>query len=289
MDVDGEDVDPSNKKSKEGSGATAKPPPSAGSQAKPPTAVNLNLPIPGGRGQAAIVKVYDVEDGAFAVNDVIEFVGVLSLNPLLAQVPLEGTDDIFAQFERKELETKNPPASLVPRLHVVHHTKLSSWANPLLPKQLDLSAASLKAEAVACRAQLHSMLTKLLLGDSLAADYLICHLVSRVYHRRDVLCLGKFSLNLFNLPTAGNFTKRLATIFQLLTTKSHYLPMSVDLFNKGSFVPRKDYHENRLVSGLLQLSKGTHLILDETTMRDGQLTAGMVTNSILLKLTFYYN
>ena len=165
MDVDGEDVDPSNKKSKEGSGATAKPPHSAGSQAKPPTAVNLNLPIPGGRGQAAIVKVYDVEDGAFAVNDVIEFVGVLSLNPLLAQVPLEGTDDIFAQFERKELETKNPPASLVPRLHVVHHTKLSSWANPLLPKQLDLSAASLKAEAVACRAQLHSMLTKLLLGD----------------------------------------------------------------------------------------------------------------------------
>ena len=166
MDVDGEDVDPSNKKSKEGSGgATAKPPPSAGSQAKPPTAVNLNLPIPGSKGQAAIVKVYDVEDGAFAVNDVIEFVGVLSLNPLLAQVPLEGTDDIFAQFERKELETKNPPASLVPRLHVVHHTKLSSWANPLLPKQLDLSAASLKAEAVACRAQLHSMLTKLLLGD----------------------------------------------------------------------------------------------------------------------------
>ena len=131
----------------------------------------------------------------------------------------------------------------------------------------------------------NTMLTKLLLGDSLAADYLICHLVSRVYHRRDVLCLGKFSLNLFNLPTAGNFTKRLATIFQLLTTKSHYLPMSVDLFNKGSFVPRKDYHENRLVSGLLQLSKGTHLILDETTMRDGQLTAGLVTSSILLKLT----
>ena len=52
----------------------------------------------------------------------------------------------------------------------------------------------------------------------------------------------------------------------------------MDTFNKGSFVPRKDYHENRLVSGLLQLSAGTHLILDETTMADGQLTADGLRN-----------
>ena len=154
----------------------------------------------------------------------------MSSKHFLFQVPLEGMDDAFAQFERKELETKNPPASLVPRLHVVHHTKLPSWANPLLPSQQQQLTAdsSFKEEAAACHQQLHSLLTKLLLGDALAADYLICHLVSRVYHRpRDgVLCLGKFSLNLFNVPTVGNYTKRLATIVQLLTTRSHYLPMS---------------------------------------------------------------
>ena len=52
----------------------------------------------------------------------------------------------------------------------------------------------------------------------------------------------------------------------------------MDAFNKGTFVPRKDYHENRLVSGQLQLPAGTHLILDETTMTDGQLTADGVRN-----------
>lgn len=272
MDVD---EDSGSKKSKDGGsgGAKAAPPPASGGN----RTVSLNLPIAGSKGQAAIVKIYDVPEGTFSVNDVVEFVGVISLNPLLAQIPLEGTDDVFAQFERKEMETKNPPASLVPRLHVLHHTKLASYANPLLPRQLDLTQA-MRSEAAACRQQLRGCLTKLLLGDSLAADYLICHLVSRVYHRRDVLCLGKFSLNLFNVPTAGNYTKRLATIIQLLTTKSHYLPMSVDTFNKGSFVPRKDYHENRLVSGLLQLSAGTHLILDETTMADGQLTADGLRN-----------
>ncbi len=36
-----------------------------------------------------------------------------------------------------------------------------------------------------------------------------------------------------------------------------------------NFVPRKDYDANRLVSGLLQLPSGTHLVLDETRMGAG--------------------
>jgi len=38
------------------------------------------------------------------------------------------------------------------------------------------------------------------------------------------------------------------------------------------------YIIRRLVSGLLQLPKGTHLILDETAMTDGQLSAKGVQN-----------
>lgn len=45
-----------------------------------------------------------------------------------------------------------------------------------------------------------------------------------------------------------------------------------------AYVPKKDYHANRLVSGLLQLSAQTHLILDETSMENGQLTADGVKN-----------
>ena len=82
MEVDGEE-DNGAKKSKETSGAAA--------AAKPPPAsrcVSLNLPIPGSKGQAAIVKIYDLPEGTFSVNDVVEFVGIISLNPLLAQVTL---------------------------------------------------------------------------------------------------------------------------------------------------------------------------------------------------------
>jgi len=285
MEVETEQEEHKEKKSKAASVAAAGPASAAAADTchkplTPPAGTSLNLPIPGAKGQAAIVKIYDTPEGTFALNDVVEFVGVVSLNPMLAQVPLEGSDDAFAdQFDRREVQAKNPPASLVPRLHVLQHFKLKH-VNPLLPLEVDLAnKAAVKEEAVSCRADLHAMLTKVLLGDSLAADYMICHLISRVYHRRDVLCLGKFSLNLFNVPVVGgNYCRRISTILQLLLTKSHYLPLSVDGLNKLAFVPRKDYHANRLVSGLLQLSANTHLILDETTMENGQLTADGVRN-----------
>jgi hypothetical protein len=39
---------------------------------------------------------------------------------------------VVFQFDRKEVAAKNPPTSLVPRLHVLHYVKLDS-CNPLLP------------------------------------------------------------------------------------------------------------------------------------------------------------
>ena len=49
--------------------------------------------------------------------------------------------------------------------------------------------------------------------------------------------------------------------------------MTLHNMNNLKFTPRKDYTANRLVSGILQLSDGTHLILDETAMQSGQLDA----------------
>ena len=228
-------------------------------------------------GQAVIVKLYDVPEETFSVNDVVEFVGIISLDPSLAQIPLEGSDDMFAEFQQQENAVRNPPASLVPRIHVLHYNKITH-SNPLLPaekirfeKHINNNLTTIQNDAKNCRKELHAMLEKVLLGDSLAADYLICHLISRIYHRRDVLCLGKFSLNVFNIPTGSNYAKRLSTLLQLLVTKSHYLPLTVANLNGMNFVPKKDYHANRLVSGLLQLSSNTHLLLDETVMENGQV------------------
>ena len=59
--------------------------------------------------------------------------------------------------------------------------------------------------------------------------------------------------------------------------------MTLHNMNNLKFTPRKDYTANRLVSGILQLSDGTHLILDETAMQSGQLDA----NGTALLLTLF--
>lgn len=263
--------------------------------------MSLNLPIPSPHGKACIVKLYNDPndanaDAKLSVNDTVEFVGIVSLDPSLAMDDSAGAtmdaNDVFAQFSRQEVSAKQPPPSLVPRLHVLAYERLEH-CNPLCDRAI-VRTTNVQEEAMKCRQELHSLLTNLLMGkfetktvfpnkfynemlinvsgDALAADYLICHLVSKIYLRRDVLTLGKFSLNLFNVPLHENFTKRLATVLQLFVSKSHYMPMTVEAFNKNAFVPKKDYHANRLVSGMLQLSKHTHLILDETAMGNGELS-----------------
>ena len=243
--------------------------------------LTLNLPLPSSKGQACIVKVYDVEEDnkTFKVNDVYEFVGIVSLDPTMAAFPSNDTqqEDPFADFNQQEKLAKSPPPSLVPRLHVLSGHRLKH-CNPLLPSNLPKHSELLKEEASKCRTELHAILTKALFGDELAADYMICHLISRIYLRKDVLNLGKMSVNLFNVPLCENFTKRLSTLIQLLGTKSHYLPLTIDNLNKLSYVPKKDYHANRLISGILQLSQNTHLLLDETKLTNGELNPAGVSN-----------
>jgi len=219
--------------------------------------VSLNHPIPGSNGKAAIVKMYDVKDGDIKLNDMLEVVGVISLDPSLASFTEEESDHASPQL---------PPPSLVPRIHALYHTKLPH-NNPLIP---DKPAMPLE-EAADARKELHAILTEALLGDSVAADYLICHLISRVYLRKDILTLGKLSLNIHNMTSHDNWPKRLATLIQLLTTSSHLLTLSLANLNSLPFIPKKDFEGNRLVSGLLQMPDGTHLIIDETSMTDGQL------------------
>ena len=222
---------------------------------------NLNLPIPSANGRACIVKICDIADGEIKLHDLMEFVGVVSLDPALS-VPEE---------EEASMSTSPslPPPSLVPRLHVLTWARLEH-NNPLM--------ASVKPLEEVARVELHTLLTTCLLGDKLAADYLLLHLLSRVYMRKDVLCLGKLSLNLHNMTTHEEWPRRLSTVLSLLTTNSHYLPLTRNNLDSTSFSPRKDFEANRLVSGSLQLASGTHLWLDETVMTDGQLSQVGVKN-----------
>lgn len=233
-----------------------------------------------------MVKVYENWDG-FKLNEMLEVFGILSVSPALSALaeekeasssfldPMEGLEST------EEQRVHCPPASLVPRLHMLCANPLRH-NNPLLPPAIPednnafLSPSSMDMASV--REELLAYFTHVLLGDALAAEYLILHLISDVYTRRDVLPLGKFTLNLSGCPTVSSYTERLYQIIQQLVPSSFYLGMSLQTMNQVRLVPKKDYVANRLVSGALQLARNTSLFLDETKLEQGQLDTTGVRN-----------
>ncbi|KAK6293405.1 hypothetical protein J4Q44_G00357310 [Coregonus suidteri] len=247
--------------------------------------LDLNFPLPGERGPACLVKVYEELD-SFKLNDTLEVYGILSVNPVLAVLSEEKDPSSLLLDPTESMETPeeqrahDPPASLVPRLHLLYARPLQH-NNPLLPSAPteDQSAfvSSFLVEMASVRAELLAYLTHVLLGDGLAAEYLILHLISNVYTRRDVLPLGKFTLNLSGCPL-NSYTERLYQIIQQLVPCSYRLSMSLHTMNSLRLVPKKDYVANRLVSGALQLARNTSLFLDETQLEQGQLDSSGVRN-----------
>ncbi|NWQ61449.1 MCMBP protein, partial [Neopipo cinnamomea] len=248
--------------------------------------LDLNFPLPGEKGPACLVKVYESWE-SFKVNDVLEVYGVLSVDPVLSLVNSEerdgsALDPMECMDTAEEQRVHSPPASLVPRIHVILAQKLQH-INPLLPaclkeEESKTFVSNFMSELSPVRAELLGFLTHALLGDSLAAEYLILHLISTVYARRDVLPLGKFTVNLSGCPRNSVFTEHVYRIIQQLVPASHRLQMTVENMNRSRFIPHKDYAANRLVTGVLQLASNTSLVVDETQLEQGQLDTTGVHN-----------
>ncbi|KAI5625070.1 mini-chromosome maintenance complex-binding protein, partial [Silurus asotus] len=246
--------------------------------------LDLNFPLPGEKGPACMVKVYNEWDN-FKLNDMLEIFGILSVDPALSLVAEDKEASSFLDPTEsmetvEEQRAHSPPTSLVPRLHMLYAEPLQH-NNPLLPSVSEDKGAfsnSVKSEMSSVRAELLAYLTHVFLGDSLAAEYLILHLISSVYARRDVLPLGKFALNVSGCPHTSPYTDQLYQIIQQLVPSSYRLCMSLQNMNTQRMVPRKDYTANRLVTGALQLGRNTSLILDETQLEQGQLDTTGVRN-----------
>ncbi|KAK2167645.1 hypothetical protein NP493_1267g00011 [Ridgeia piscesae] len=248
-----------------------------------PVTPDLNFPLPNETGPACIMKIYDNAD-KFKVNDVIEFIGVLSNDPTMATFPERKRSDsstpvVDLMEGVEEQDAQSPPPSLVPRIHVIL-TRDCLHTNPLVPdsESYNSGIAGLQGDVSELREQLLAVLEQAVFGDRLSAEYLLCHLIASIYSRQDVVAVGKFSLNLLGFPTPSNFPQQLYSLLESLVTKSFYLPMTLDNMNKLRFSPKKDYNANRLSSGLLQLSENTHLVLDETALQPGQLDTNGVQN-----------
>ncbi|XP_073540700.1 mini-chromosome maintenance complex-binding protein [Phyllobates terribilis] len=249
--------------------------------------LDLYFPLPGEKGPACLVKVYENWDN-YKVNDVLDVYGVLSVEPMLSVLSEDSDlassllDPTVCMDTHEEQRSHSPPTSLVPRIHAVVIHKLPH-TNPVIPRSMGETeeskcVSSFMSELPSVRCELLGFLTHALMGDGLAAQYLILHLISTVYARRDVLPLGKFSLNLSGCPRSGDFSRHLYGIMQQIVPASHYLPMTIENMNSSRFIPRKDYTTNRLVSGLLQLPSHTSLLVDETVLEQGQLNTTGVHN-----------
>ena len=51
------------------------------------------------------------------------------------------------------------------------------------------------------------------------------------------------------------------------------IPITLEYLSESDFLPKKDYTSNRLSQGILQMTDGTVLVLDETGLQSGKLPA----------------
>lgn len=227
----------------------------------------LNSPIPDRPSKACLVKLYsNLEEST--LNSLVDVVGFLSVDPALDG----STDQMEDEDELSEHQATHPPPSLIPRIHAISVQKLQH-VNPLVQE-----LATIAGETSDIWRDIQNLLTQCLFGDRVAAEYLLCHLVSMVYIRNELESLGQFSLNLSNVPAEAlpRYTVGLYEILELLLPASHYFPMTLENMNTMQFVPKKDYTTNKLTSGLLQLAPHTHLLLDETRLQTGKLESSGV-------------
>jgi hypothetical protein len=250
----------------------------------------LNFPIPSeeqrGRGASAacIVKLYDADAESLRVCDTVEIIGVLCVNPEIANLPEEGAGLLQDSAWR---DAKHPSTSMVPRLHALGVRRLPFF-HPLLPytpawlSEARLATAFQRQFGVAgalqaARSAAIAQLAKHLGGDVMAAEYTLMLLVSRAFAEAGDKRLGSWSLNLAKWPEVFD-TNALATAVGELVPRAVRLEITTDSLNTQRWRPRKDYVANRLVAGQLQLASGTCVVLDETRMATGQLSPDGVKN-----------
>ncbi|GMY08375.1 mini-chromosome maintenance complex-binding protein [Fagus crenata] len=225
-----------------------------------------------------LVKIYDSPESDLKLNDVFEFIGVLTFD---SEVPVDKDDHDELSNGFSEDALAHLPPNKVPRLHCLIHRKLTVpdflHSSPTMEPKPHLVKE--------IRAALLRHLTAVLGNDSFAAHFMLLHLLSRVHTRVDTLAVGKLSLNLtgFSKESVSLFGHRLSHAVKDLLPFTHCIPLTVEYLNSASLAPKKDYETNRLITGVLQLAEGSHLIIDETQLESGTLNSVGVENATLLK------
>ena len=127
-------------------------------------------------------------------------------------------------------------------------------------------------EAILCK------LSSLLEGDTLASEYLLLNLISRIQSRKDGLVdslqIGRFSLNITNLKDKTN----LLLFIESLVEKCVRISLDLKSLNEKALYPKYDSDSDSLETGKIQVSDETLLVIDEFQLSDGKLEEQGVKN-----------
>jgi Mini-chromosome maintenance replisome factor len=117
------------------------------------------------------------------------------------------------------------------------------------------------------------------MGDSLAAEVMLYVLLSKVHERSSLI--GAFSVNFTNVNV--NADKIIKSISKLIRTVT--LPLSLEFLNTAGLTPTKNHGTEKLSSSPIQIPDHSLLIIDETKLSQGTLTAKGIENvNILIQL-----
>lgn len=248
-----------------------------GEQVKTSDEFGLNFPLPWeeqrGRGfsMACLVKLYDSDAESLKVCETVEIIGVLCINPELAN------------FDKEEdgclTDARHPSTALVPRLHALLVRRLPFY-HPMFPctpewlSEARLAAAFQQRLGAAglgpARAAAEALLTVALGGDALAAQYVLMLLVSRSFGQHGEQALGCWSMNIASWPQSLSTADFVKSVSELVP-RAVGLEFSTAALGSRRWQPSQDFDANRIRSGQLQLASGTLLVLDETSLQEGQL------------------
>ena len=238
---------------------------------------HFNFPLPGETGTAVMAKFYGDEGQIPTINQMVEVLGFYEIDPVIGMADF--SDDPFDMAE--EHKAKNPPASLIPRLHCLRFAPIAH-NNPHLGQAI---APEVRADAMAAapgvRANLLATIGAAIGGDQLVSEFILLHLLSAVHTRQDgsTLVLGKLPMNVLGMtPESHGAIKHLNDFLRQVLPNHHAQSMELAQLEAIRMNPKKNVMTNRLDAGLLQLAAGTNLVLDECVMNEGNLKEQGINN-----------
>lgn len=231
-----------------------------------------------------LVYVYDDEETSFKIHDTFEFVAVLDL-----ETP---------KYDGLEEQVVENPSNL-PRLHCIDAIRVDNFYLSQSPVKLHarefkrpadnasriqyIESVSEQLKDIAdLRNHLITFLSEILVGDELAAEYLLLCLLARVHVRQENLSVGQVPLNLvFSNMQPRHYERycvQLERCLSAIVPVCQVIPLTVEELCTKQLTPVKDYEKDTMIPGQLQLPKGALLVVNEMPLSPGQLNEAGLKN-----------